>query len=80
MYSGQLCRNSATLVSWPTTDGGERGGQPRRAVLDLAVGDPRSPCTTAGASGMASATRSHTVAKLSYTRRLYRAGRVGDIV
>ena len=40
MYSGQLCRKSATLVSGPTPRSANAAAEPRGAVVDLALRDP----------------------------------------
>ena len=71
MYSGQLWRKSATLVSGTTPSSANPAARRAARSSTSPYVTRWSPCTTAGASGMASATRSHTVAKLSYTAALY---------
>src|SRR5215475_9744379 len=71
MYSGQLWRKSATFVSGPTPYAASAPARRAARSSTSRYVTRRPPCTTAGASGTASATRSQTVAKLSYTRRLY---------
>ena len=69
MYSGQLWRKSATLVSGPTPSSAERRRQARGAVLDLAPRDPPVALHDGGRVGDGVGDRAPTPSRSSRTRR-----------